>query len=146
MSVATNREGVRSFRAIVFDGERTARLALKTLRDDNYERPWIDEVALVSRNRRGGIHAQTGCEPSVDDVPSGARAGPPTGAMLSLVYGMGALMSASANPKSAKSGSFGAALTNDTSALLLIADEATLFDFAVALASFDEKIIGRWEA
>jgi hypothetical protein len=137
---------MRGFRAVVFDGERSANAALTTLKAADSADSWTKDVALVSRNRYGAIHAHTDCDPDEGDVRTVTRAGPSTGAMLSLVHGMGALMGASANPKSLASASFAVALIDDTSALLLVADQATLADFVAALAPFGGKIIGRWRA
>jgi hypothetical protein len=128
VSTDTKKRGMRGFRAA-----------------DSAD-SWTKDVAVVSRNRYGAIHAHTDCAPDEGDVRTVTRAGPPTGAMLSLVYGMGALMGASANPESLASASIAVALIDDTSALLLVADEATLADFVAALAPFGGKIIGRWRA
>jgi hypothetical protein len=146
VSTDTKKRGMRGFGAVVFDGEPSAKAALRTLKAADSADSWTKDVAVVSRNRYGAIHAHTDCAPDEGDVRTVTRAGPPTGAMLSLVYGMGALMGASANPESLASASIAVALIDDTSALLLVADEATLADFVAALAPFGGKIIGRWRA
>ncbi len=43
------------FEAIVFNGKRTARKALDTLEDHAPAYPWIDNVAILSRNERGFV-------------------------------------------------------------------------------------------
>ena len=145
MSIAAEGSGTRGFRAVVFDGEHSACAVLRAVRGNRSADSWTMDVAIVSRNRHGVVHARTDCTPDCSaptDTPPGAS----TGAMLSLVYGMGALMQASANPGSRVSASFGAALTDDRSALLLVADEAADANFVAALAPFEGQIIGHWRA
>jgi hypothetical protein len=65
--------------------------------------------------------------------------------MLSLVYGMSALMGASAILafEDSEIADFARALTDNSSALLLFADAAALADFATALAPFGGKVTSR---
>ena len=125
---------MHGFRAIVFDGKDTAYRALRTLEDADSAHPWRNDVAIVSRNGDGALHAHS---------KAAQRNGRAAGAMLSLVYGMSALVGASAilafeDPAIA---SFANALHDDSSALLLFGDAAALGDFATALTPFGGKII-----
>jgi hypothetical protein len=125
---------VRAFRAVVFDGKATARTALATLRHSDLPHSWKKDVAIVSRNRYGAIHAHSNLAEDDGHVAT-------AGAMLSLVFGMGVLMGGSRMLEESGKPPFAAALTHDSSALLLIADQATLDDFADALARFGGRII-----
>jgi hypothetical protein len=61
------------FEAVIFDGKRTARKALDTLEDSAPVYGWIDDVAIVSRNKLGFISIHSTW--AQDDRAVGARGG-----------------------------------------------------------------------
>jgi uncharacterized membrane protein len=134
---------LHGFRAIVFDGTDTAYRALRTLKDADSAHSWREDVAVVSRNRDGTIHAHSRAPQDDGMAPPRAGLRQAAGGMLSLVYGMSALMGASAILAFEDSAiaDFADALTDDSSALLLFADAAALSDFATAMAPFGGKVI-----
>ena len=134
---------MHAFTASVFDGKDTAFRALRALEDTDSTHSWKRDVAIVSRNGYGVIHAHGKAAHDNGSAPPGYGFGRAAGAMLSLVYGMSALVGASAILAFEDSGiaSFAQALIDDSSALLLFADAAALADFATAMAPFGGKLI-----
>ena len=134
---------MHGFMAIVFDGKDTAFRAFRTLEVSDFARSWKRDVAVVSRNEHGAIHAHGRAAEDDGGASASPGFGRAPGAMLSLVYGMSALIGASAvlafeDPAIKE---FAKALTDDSSALLLFADEAALADFANVATPFRGKVI-----
>ena len=144
------------FRAFVFDGRKTASKALDTLEDRDTLYAWIDDVALVSRNKHGSIRVHSTWAQDDGDVGAGAGLGAVTGGLIGLLFGpggalagaavggsLGALVGASDDIAldDPRLDEFAAALSNDTSALILVGEEATLADFGSAFEPFGGKVI-----
>jgi len=144
------------FKALVFNGKKTARKALDTIEDRGTDYVWIDDVAEVSRSKHGSIRVHSTWAQDDSEVGAGAGFGAVTGGLIGMLLGpagamagaavggsLGALMGASDeiafnNPRL---DDFAAALRKDTSALILVGEEATLADFVPAFDSFGGKII-----
>ena len=62
------------FEAVVFNGRRTARKALDTLEDHAPAYVWIDDVAILSRNKLG-LSASTAPGRRTTATSARARAG-----------------------------------------------------------------------
>jgi hypothetical protein len=77
------------FEAVVFNGKRTARKALDTLEDHAPAYGWIDNVAIVSRNKLGLISIYSTWAQDDRAVGAGAGWGMVTGALLGLMAGPG---------------------------------------------------------
>ena len=143
--------------ALVFDGRKTAGKALDTLEEEAPEaRVWIDDVAVISRSKHGmlrinstwaesddaalagtGLGAITGGLIGAMMGPGGALAGAVTGGMLLAVTGLGANLAVE-DPRLQELGS---KLRDDTSALVLVADEPTAADFRSAFQTYDAAVI-----
>jgi len=144
------------FKAFVFDGKKTAGKALDTLEDHAPDYVWIDDVALVSRSKHGSIRIHSTWAQDDSEVGAGLGFGALTGGLIGMLFGPGGAMAGAA-----MGGSLGAlfgatdeiafddpalddfadSLTNDTSALILVGEEATLADFASAVEPFGGKVI-----
>ena len=144
------------FKAFVFDGKNTARKAFDTLEDATTVYAWIDDVAEVSRNKHGSIRVHSTWAQDDGDVGADAGCGALTGGLIGLLFGpagalagaavggsIGALLGASDEIEfdDPKLDEFAAALSNDTSALILVGQEATLADFVSAVEPFGGKIV-----
>jgi uncharacterized membrane protein len=144
------------FKAFVFDGKRTAGKAFDTLEDYTPAYVWVDDVAEVSRNKHGSIRVHSTWAQDDSDVGGGTGFGAVTGGMIGLLFGpagalagavaggsLGALMGASEEAAfdDPKLDEFAAALSNDTSALILVGEEATLADFVSNVEPLGGKII-----
>jgi len=144
------------FKAFVFAGKRTAGKALATLEDRSPAYPWIDDAAIVSRSKLGitRIHSTWAQDDSA--VGAGTGFGALTGGVIGALLGPGGAMAGAAMGGSLGA-MFGAAgeialddprlddfatsLAKDTSALVLVAEEPTIADFASAVAPFGGKVI-----
>jgi uncharacterized membrane protein len=144
------------FKAFVFGGKKTAGKALDTLEDYDTVYAWIDDVAVVSRSKHGTIRVHSTWAQDDSDVGTGAGLGAVTGALIGLLFGpggalagaavggsLGALLGASDDIEfdDPKLDDFAAALVNDTSAVVLVGDEATLADFVSAVEPLGGEII-----
>ena len=144
------------FKAFLFDGKKTARKALDTIEDRAPDYVWIDDVAEVSRNKHGSIRIHSTWAQDDSDVGAGAGFGAITGGVIGMLLGpagalagaavggsLGALMGASDEIAfdDPKLDDFAAGLSNDTSALILVGEEATLADFVTAVEPFGGKIV-----
>jgi len=144
------------FKAFLFDGKKTARKALDTIEDRAPDYVWIDDVAEVSRNKHGSIRIHSTWAQDDSDVGAGAGFGAITGGVIGMLLGpagalagaavggsLGALMGASDEIAfdDPKLDDFAASLSNDTSALILVGEEATLADFVTAVEPFGGKIV-----
>ena len=144
------------FKAFVFDGKKTARKALDTLEDNTSMYAWIDDVAEVSRNKHGSIRVHSTWAQDDSDVGAGAGLGVMTWGLIGLLLGPGGALAGAAMGGSLgalvgasddiafddpRLDEFAAALSNDTSALILVGEEATVADFGSAVEPFGGKII-----
>jgi uncharacterized membrane protein len=144
------------FKAFIFDGKKTAQKAFDTLEDYTPAYIWIDDVAVVSRSKYGSIHVHSTWAQDDSDVGAGTGLGVLTGGLIGLLFGpggalagavaggsLGALFGVGADVAfdDPRLDDFAAALVNDTSALILVGEEATMADFVSALEPFGGKII-----
>jgi uncharacterized membrane protein len=144
------------FKAFVFNGKKTAGKALDTLEDRTPVFPWIDDAAVVSRNKLGftRIHSTWAQDDSAVGVGTGV--GATTGAVLGLLLGPGGAMAGAAVGGSMgalmgvsdeiafddpRLDDFAASLAKDTSALVLVGEAPALADFTSAVQPFGGKII-----
>lgn len=142
-------------RAMVFKGKKTARQALRTLEEQGAYR-WIDDVAEISRSKRGFIKVHSTWAQDDTGVAGGIGWGAITGGLLGALMGpAGALAGAAAGGgiggliglsvevavEDPRLSYFAEKLTDDTSALVLVADEATAGEFVAGLAPFDGELI-----
>jgi uncharacterized membrane protein len=144
------------FKAFVFDGKKTARKAFDALEDYTPVYTWIEDVAEVSRNKHGSIRIHSTWAQDDSDVGADTGFGAVTGGLLGLLLGPGGALAGAAVGGSLgllfgasdevtfddpKLDEFAAALSNDTSALILVGEEATLADFASAVEPYGGKIV-----
>lgn len=144
------------FRAFVFDGKKTAGKALDTLEDRTSAYAWIDDVAVVSRNKHGSVRVHSTWAQDDSEVCAGSGFGAVTGGLIGMLFGPGGALAGAAVGGSLgamlgasdeiafddpKLDEFAAALSEDTSALVLVAEETTLADFVSAVEPFQGKII-----
>jgi uncharacterized membrane protein len=144
------------FKAFVFDGKKTARKAFDTLEDYTPVYGWVEDVAEVSCNKHGSIRVHSTWAQDDSAVGAGAGFGAVTGGMLGLMLGPGGALAGAAVGGSlgAMFGAadeiafddpalddFAASLANDTSALVLVGEEATLADYVSAVEPFGGKLV-----
>jgi uncharacterized membrane protein len=144
------------FKAFVFKGKRTAGKALETLEDHMPVYPWIDDAAVVSRGKLGvirihstwaqddsavgvgtGLGAVTGALLGVLLGPGGALAGAAVGGSMGAMFGVGTEV-AFDDPRL---DDFASSLDKDTSALILVGEQATIADFTSAVMPFGGTVI-----
>jgi len=144
------------FKAYIFDGKKTAQKAFDTLEDYTPVYTWIEDVALVSRSKFGAIRVHSTWAQDDSDVGMGTGLGALTGGMIGLLFGPGGALAGAV-----AGGSLGAmfgldediafddprlddfadSLVNDSSALILVGEEATLADFTSAVEPFGGKVV-----
>ncbi|CAB5083206.1 hypothetical protein D3OALGA1CA_370 [Olavius algarvensis associated proteobacterium Delta 3] len=143
------------FKAITFKGKKTAMKALHTLEDYSPEYYWIDDVAVVSRSKHGHLRVNSTWaqdESGKAGLGWGAVAGGligmlagPGGALAGAAVGggMGGLLGAAEDVAfdDPRLDDLAAALDKDTSALIMVADEAELADFWTAVEPFGGEVI-----
>ena len=144
------------FKAFVFNGKRTAGKALDTLEDHMPVYPWIDDAAVVSRSKLGFIRIHSTWAQDDSAVGVGTGFGAVTGGLLGALLGPGGAMAGAAMGGSLgatfgvagevavddpRLDDFAASLAKDTSALILVAEQATIADFTSAVAPFGGKVI-----
>jgi uncharacterized membrane protein len=144
------------FEAVVFDGKRTARKALDTLEDHAPAYGWIDDVAVVARNKLGFVSIYSTWAQDDRAVGAGAGWGMVTGALLGLMAGpggalagaaaggsMGALMGVGTEVAldDPRLDTFAQALERDTSALILVGEKPTIVDFGSIVEPLGGKIV-----
>ena len=143
------------FKAFTFDGKKTAGKAFRTLEDYAPEYEWIDDVAVLSRSKHGhtrvhstwaqdgsgeaglGWGAITGGLIGMLAGPGGALAGAAVGGGLGGVLGM----DEDAVFDDPRLDDFAAALGKDTSALVLVGEEAIVDEFGIAVEPFGGEVI-----
>jgi hypothetical protein len=76
--------------AVVFDGKKTAQKALDGLDEATYgDSLWVDDVAVISRNKLGFIRVNSTWAESDDAVAAGTGFGALTGALIGAAAGPG---------------------------------------------------------
>ncbi len=145
--------GVRAF---VFQGKRSAKKAVETL--DAYTNApfWLDDVAVISVNKYGDVKVHSTWAQDDDDVKGGVGWGALTGGLVGALFGPGgALLGAlgggatggligttiSMSVEDPRLTQLAMSLKNDTSAVVLVAEEPTLLEFATTMQAFDAEII-----
>jgi len=144
------------FKAYVFDGKKTAGKAFDTLEDYLPAYYWIDDAAVISRSKNGAIRVHSTWAQDDGEVGADAGFGALTGGLIGVLFGPGGALAGAAIGGSfgamigasdefafddPRLDDFAAALTNDTSALVLVGEEATLIDFASAVEPYGGTII-----
>jgi uncharacterized membrane protein len=144
------------FKAFVFNGKKTASKAYDTLEEHTPVYAWIDDAAVVSKNKLGftRIHSTWAQDDSAVGVGTGL--GVVTGALLGALLGpggaaAGAAMGGSMGAATGAAGEiafddprlddFAASLAKDTSALILVGEKPSILDFTSAVEPFGGKII-----
>ena len=144
-----------AFKAFTFKGKKTAAKAFHTLEDYSPEYYWIDDVAVVSRSKHGHLRVHSTWAQD-ESGKSGLGWGAFTGGLIGLLAGPGGALAGAAVGGSIgglfgaaadvafddpKLDEFAAALGKDTSALVLVGEEATMLDFATAVEPFGGEVI-----
>ena len=144
------------FKAFVFDGKKTAGKAYDALEDHKPIYPWIYDAAVVSKNKLGFTRVHSTWAQDDTAVGVGTGLGVMTGALLGAILGpagaaAGAAVGGSVGVVSSAVGEsvlsdprlddFAASLKDDTSALILVGERASLLDFTSAVAPFGGKVI-----
>jgi len=144
------------FKAFVFNGKKTAGKALNTLEDRVPVYPWIEDAAVVSKSKLGVIRIHSTWAQDDSAVGAGAGLGALTGALLGVLLGPGGVLAGAAMGGSMgamfgagdeiafddpRLDDFAASLVKDTSALILVAEKATIADFTTAVEPFGGKVI-----
>ena len=148
------------FRAITFEGSRTASKALNAIAENN-DYTWIDEVAVLSCGKHGFIRVDSTWAQSDTSVGASAGWGALTGALLGALMGpqgaiagaigagafgvgtLSALFSGMFNlaVSDPRLDDFAASLKKDTSALVLVSDVVFANEFGTVFAPYGGKVI-----
>lgn len=144
------------FKAVTFEGKKTAAKALDTLEDYTPAYAWIDDVALVSVSKHGSIRIHSTWAQDDSAVGAGIGWGAITGGLIGLLFGPGGALAGAALGSSMGGligltddvafddpalDDFAASLTDDSSALILVGDVATVADFGTVLEPFGGEIV-----
>ena len=144
------------FKAYTFKGKKTARKALDTIEDRDLGYMWIDDVAELSRSKHGSIRVHSTWAQDDSEVGAGAGFGAVTGGLIGLLLGpagalagaavggsLGAMIGAADNIafNDPRLDAFAASLVKDSSALVLVGEEATMGDFVTTFRPFGGEII-----
>lgn len=144
--------------AFVFDGKKTAGKVLDTLEEETPTKVkrWIDDVAVVSRSKNGFVRVNSTWAESDDAVAAGAGFGAITGGLIGATMGPGgALAGALAGGSLAgltglgvsvavedpRLEELGARLGDNTSALVLVANDDLGSDFRSAIEPYEATLI-----
>lgn len=144
-------------RAFVYDGFTTAGKLVDTLREEAPEtRYFVDHVAVISRSPAGFIRVSSTWAQNDDETSAGAAIGAITGGLVGALLGPAGAV-AGALSGGAMFGMVGlgvdlavedpelevlaARLQDDTSALVLVADDDTTRDFVSALEPYEGMLI-----
>lgn len=143
------------FKAFTFNGKKTAGKAFRTLEDYSPEYGWIDDVAVLSRSKHG--HTRVHSTWAQDESgAAGLSWGAVTGGLIGLLAGPGGALAGAAVGggigglmgmdediafDDSRLDDFAAALGKDTSALVLVGEEATLADFDAAVEPFGGEVV-----
>ncbi len=143
------------FKAFVFQGKRTAAKACHTLEDNAPEYYWIDDIAMVSRSKHGFLRVNSTWAQD-ESTSAGLGWGAVTGGLIGMLAGPGGAWAGAAMGGSLggligavedvafddpRLDDFAASLDKDTSALILVGEEATLADFGAAVEPFGGEVI-----
>lgn len=144
------------FKALIFEGRRTAQKALDTLEDNFPTYGWIDDVAIVSRNKLGYLSVHSTWAQDDRNVEGGIGWGALTGGLLGALLGPGGALAGALggaftgglvgtginmdlnDPNLNK---FANRLKKNSSALILVAEQATVEEFVTAIGVVDAEII-----
>ena len=144
------------FKAFVFDGKKTAGKALDTLEDYTPAYVWIDDVAVVTKSKHGSIRVHSTWAQDDSAVGAGTGVGALTGAVVGMLFGpagaiagamtggsLGFLFGASADMAmdDPRLDDFAEALVNNSSALILVGDDAALTEFTAAAEPYGGRVI-----
>ena len=144
------------FKAFVFDGKKTASRAFDTLEDHMPVYPWINDAAVVSKNKLGFTRIHSTWAQDDSAVGVGAGLGAVTGALLGVLLGPGGVAAGAAVGGSMgvavgatnelvfddpRLDDFTASLAKDTSALILVGEKPSIADFTSAVQPFGGKVI-----
>jgi uncharacterized membrane protein len=155
-STQQRRRIMTGYVAIVFDGKRTAGKALDTLEEAATPYLWVDDVAVVRKNRLGGIHVDSTWAQADSGTTVSAGMGALTGGLIGLLFGpggalagatmtgaLGGLVGAAANASVSdpRLDEFAKALTKNSSALVLVGEEDALDALAGAPLPDGGKVI-----
>lgn len=145
------------FEAVIFNGKRTAGKALETL-EDRGGPPigWINDVAVVSRNKLGFVSIHSTWAQDDSAVGAGAAWGIVTGALLGMLAGPGGALAGAAAGGSMgaligigsevafddpRLDDFASSLAKDTSALVLVGEKPTIADFGSIVEPLGGKVV-----
>ena len=143
------------FKAVTFKGKKTARKAFYTLEDYSPEYYWIDDVAVVSRSKHGHLRVNSTWAQD-ESGKAGLGWGAVAGGLIGLLAGPGGALAGAAvgggvmglvgkgvdvAVDDPRLDDFAAALDKDTSALIMVADEAELADFWTAVEPLGGEVI-----
>jgi len=144
------------FKAFVFDGKKTAPKALDVLENNADPYVWIDDVAEVSKSKHGSVRVHSTWAQDDSDAGAGAGLGAVTGGVIGALLGPGGALAGAAMGGSLgalmgvgeeaafddpKLDEFAQSLGKDTSALVLVGEQATLADFTSAVEPFGGKVV-----
>lgn len=144
------------FKAFIFQGKRTARKALDTIEDNYPDTVWVDDIALLSRNKLGGLSIHSTWAQDDSDISGGIGWGAITGGMIGALLGpagvvagamggagIGGLIGTGIDYQfdDPKLDDFAESLQKNTSALVLVGEMDVLDEFATALGDVDADII-----
>ena len=142
-------------KAILFDGKRTAEQALATLEDQS-DHAWIDDVAVISVSKLGFVRVNSTWAQEDRSVGLDVGWGSLTGAVIGAMFGPGGALAGALGGGSMggliggrlhwslsdpELEEFASQLNNDTSALILVAEEPMISDFVSALEPFQGRLI-----
>ena len=143
------------FKAITFKGKKTAMKAFHTMEDYSPEYYWIDDVAVVSRSKHGHLRVNSTWAQD-ESGKAGLGWGAVAGGLIGLLAGPGGALAGAAAGGGVmglvgkgvdvavddpRLDDFAAALDKDTSALIMVADEAELADFWTAAEPLGGEVI-----
>ena len=143
------------FKAVTFKGKKTAMKAFHTLEEFTPEYFWIDDVAVVSCSKHGHlmVNSTWGQDNQAGEGlgwgvvagglvgalagPGGALVGATLGGYVGAVAGAGVEIAL----EDPALDDFAESLQRDTSALIVVGEEATLGDFLSAVEPFGGEVI-----
>ena len=143
--------------AFVFDGKKTAGKALETLdAEAPGARRWVDDVAVISRSKHGNVRVSSTWAQNEDATAAGAGFGAITGGLIGSMMGpQGALFGALGGGtiyglmgtgfdhavEDPRLEEMASRMKDDSSSLVLVADEPTAADFVSAVEPYDATLI-----
>jgi uncharacterized membrane protein len=143
------------FKAFTFVGKSAARKALDKLEWNDDSVYWLDDIAEVYVNKRGTYRVHSTWAQDSSNIPGGIGWGALLGGVLGAVLGpvgaaagaavggsIGGLVGAEANVdfNDPILDNFAASLLPDTSALVILGDQATIAAVTAALAEYEVKV------